>query len=100
MKEHFAEVCQRLDGATSGNMFGKPCYKRGKKAFALFYQDEIVCKLIGEIREKALSIPESKLFNPKGKGKPMSNWVQIPADAQDQWAYFAEQAFLLTPTPQ
>ncbi|AEV32015.1 hypothetical protein Oweho_1005 [Owenweeksia hongkongensis DSM 17368] len=73
-------------------MFGKPCYKVNKKAFACFFQNAMVFKLTDEAHKKALSLDGSQLFDPSGKGRAMKEWVQVPFDYKEQWKGFAEKA--------
>lgn len=62
----------------ASQMFGKPCLKINGKAFACFFQNEIVFKLGGKDHEEALKLKGAHLFDPSGKKRPMKEWVQIP----------------------
>ena len=73
-------------------MFGKPCFKVGKKAFVCFFQNAMVFKLTDEAHKEALSLDGSELFDPSGKGRAMKEWVQVPFDYKDQWQHFAKHA--------
>ena len=81
-----------MSGAQAGQMFGKPCYKIGGKAFVCFFQDEMVFKLTGDSHMHALALPSAQLFDPSGKGRAMKEWVQVPAEFSDQWTELARQA--------
>lgn len=88
-----AEELAKQYNVVSGQMFGKPCLKIGKKAFAAYYQDEIVFKLgrveINLIKEKYLG---SVNWDPSGKNRAMKDWLQIPEEFSDNWMQLAIQA--------
>ena len=78
-----------------GKMFGMPCVKRNGKAVAGYYRGDMVFKLPDEAaRERALALDGAQLFDPMG-GRPMKEWVQVPAAHADRWPELAELA--LTP---
>lgn len=87
----YVEIGKALDADIS-KMFGKPCLKVNGKAFAAFYQGEMVFKLHGLMHEKALSLEGARLWDPSGKNKPMKEWVQLPYAHHDSWKEFAEAA--------
>ena len=66
--------------------------KSTRKPFVVFFQNEMVFKLNGDIHQEAISIDGSKLFDPSGNGRAMKAWVQVPCDYKDQWKVFAEEA--------
>lgn len=41
---------------------------------------------------EALQVEGAHLFDPRGKGHPMKEWVQIPAAQSSTWNRFARQA--------
>jgi len=88
----YNSICGQLEGAEKSQLFGKPCFKVGGKAFVCFFQNEMVFKLTNEAHSDALSLDGAQLFDPSGKKRPMKEWVQVPFDYQDQWAGFAQQA--------
>ncbi|MFK7923839.1 MAG: hypothetical protein AB8H47_17905 [Bacteroidia bacterium] len=88
----YHSIGSSIPDAVSSQMFGKPCFKLGKKAFVCFFKDEMVFKLDGEAHKEAFSLDGSHLFDPSGKGRGMKQWVQVAYDYQDQWAKFAESA--------
>jgi hypothetical protein len=77
---------------TPGQMFGMPCLKAGNKAFAGFYQDAMVFKLGTPAHSEALALQGAHLFDPSGRGRPMKEWVVVPAEHSDQWAALADAA--------
>jgi hypothetical protein len=71
--------------AEAGQLFGKPCYKNNGKAFVCFFQQAMVFKLTGSAHREALALDGAQLFDPSGKGRPMKEWVQVPASYREQW---------------
>jgi len=91
-EQTFHQIGTDLDGTTPGKLFGKPCFKVGKKAFVCFFQEEMVFKLTEESHTEALSLAGAKLFDPSGKGRPMKEWVQVPFAYHEHWGKFAKAA--------
>ncbi len=75
----------------SGRMFGMPVLKVGGKAFAGYHDGGMTFKLAEPSRSAALAIVGAVLFDPMG-GRPMREWVQVPASASDRWHELAEAA--------
>lgn len=76
-----------------GKWFGKPCLAIGKKVFVVLWGRDLAFKLNEEAVSQALQIEGAHLFDPRGKGNPMKQWVQIPADQSSVWGRFAELAY-------
>lgn len=73
-------------------MFGMPSMKRrGGKAFAGLYGEDIVFKLQGDAHATALALEGAHLFEPM-MGRPMKAWVQVPPTHETQWADLARKA--------
>ena len=68
-KEDYLAVGPQIEGGEQGQMFGKPCFKTGGKAFDAYYQDAMVFKLTGDVHSNALALKGAVLFDPSGKGK-------------------------------
>ncbi len=85
-------AASEVKGAVASQMFGKPCYKIGGKAFVCFFQQEVAFKLTGADHAKALALAGAKLFDPSGKGRPMKEWVQVPAAHSGSWSGLAAKA--------
>tara|TARA_R110002050_G_scaffold141251_2_gene266341 strand:+ start:45059 stop:45382 length:324 start_codon:yes stop_codon:yes gene_type:complete len=95
MKEEeqlYYSICESVSDAAKSQLFGKPCFKVGGKAFVCFFQNEMVFKLNGEAHSEALSLDGAQLFDPSGKKRPMKEWVQVPFEYANQWPNFAESA--------
>jgi hypothetical protein len=93
-EKRFSTIGSALEGAESGKLFGKSCFKRHGKAFLCFFQNEMVFKLTGPVHAEALAVPGAQLFDPSGKGRPMKEWVQVPPAGA--WEALAKAAHLLT----
>jgi hypothetical protein len=78
-------------GVTAGKMFGMPTLKIGSKAFAGSVDEDMVFKLSGKAHAQALGIPGAHLFDPMG-GRPMKEWVVVPARQSVHWAKLADAA--------
>jgi len=95
-QEHYELIGLTLSkelGTTMGKMFGAPCLKIGKKAFAFLFHDEMVFKLGKEDAAYLLKeFPGATLFDPSGKNKPMTAWIQVPAQHLNQWEGLARHA--------
>jgi hypothetical protein len=75
-------------------MFGMPCLKRenGKVVAGYWKDGGLNVKLVDEAqREAALAIPGAEPFDP-GMGRPMREWVLVPADRSESWERLVEQA--------
>jgi hypothetical protein len=75
-----------------GKWFGKLCLKVDGKVFAALWIGDMAFKLTGEAHAEALQIEGAQLFDPRGKGHPMKEWVQIPAAHSSTWGSFAKLA--------
>jgi hypothetical protein len=91
-EETYLSIGQSLEGAQQSQMFGKPCFKVGGKAFMSFFDNQLVFKLTGDAHKEALSLDGTQLFDPSGKKRPMKEWVQVPFDYVDKWREFAQEA--------
>ena len=85
------ELKSELD-IVGASMFGMPSIRRrGGKAFAGLYGEDMVFKLEGEAHTAALALEGSQLFEPMA-GRPMKSWVQVPPSHETQWADLARKA--------
>jgi len=78
---------------TIGTMFGMPCLKHNGKAFAGFHQGQMAFKLTTPQHSEALAIPGAHLFDPSERGRPMKEWVAVPAEYASQWMALARAAY-------
>src|SRR5262245_40119890 len=75
-------------------MFGMPCLKRenGKVVAGLWKDGGLNVKLVDESqRDAALALPGAIPFDP-GMGRPMREWVLVPASQSAEWTSLVEQA--------
>ncbi len=75
-------------------MFGMPCLKRenGKVVAGYWKDGGVNVKLVDEVhRNAALELPGAKPFDP-GMGRPMREWVPVPAEQSHEWERLVEQA--------
>ncbi|WP_230209101.1 hypothetical protein [Nostocoides sp. HKS02] len=85
------ELSAELD-VQRASMFGMPSIKRrGGKAFAGLYGDDMVFKLDGPAHAEALSLEGAHLFEPMA-GRPMKAWVQVPPAHEQRWLELAKAA--------
>lgn len=77
----------------AGQMFGKPCLKVSGKAFVAQHKDVVVFKLSGAQHQKAMAVSGAVLWDPSGKGRPMKEWVALPAAASRSFKAFAAAAY-------
>jgi len=92
-EELVAEVTARHPLRES-KMFGMPCLKRenGKVVAGLWKDGGLNVKLTDEAqRVAALALPGAEPFDP-GMGRPMKEWVLVPATESGEWMRLVEQA--------
>jgi hypothetical protein len=79
---------------TQSRMFSMPCLKTSqRKAFAGFTRDSMVFKLNQPEHARALALAGAHLFDPGGMGRPMKEWVVVPASNAEEWEDLAQAAF-------
>jgi hypothetical protein len=91
------ELAARNAEVELGQMMGMPAIKAGGKMIGGFSRTAgaMVFKLPDpEIRARALGLAGAALFDPAG-GRPMNEWVQVPAAHAGEWESLAEQALAL-----
>jgi hypothetical protein len=89
--ELLEQVREEHPEVVAGSMFGMPCAKVAGKAFMGAYGGGVVFKLDPEPRDRALALAGSQLFDPMG-GRPMREWVVVPAEHHQDWPELAEAA--------
>jgi hypothetical protein len=92
--DEIADDCLARDGDVElTQMMGMPALKRRGKLWVGFWKDEMVFKLTDAAeREAALELDGAHLFDPGERGRPMKEWVVVPAAHERNWANLAEQA--------
>ena len=76
----------------AGRMFGMPTLMRGRRAFGGLTHGDMVFKLTGPRHAEALALEGAHLFDPGDQGRPMKQWVVVPAAHRKTWAAFAQAA--------
>jgi hypothetical protein len=78
----------------SSKMFSVPVLKKHGKAFAGYFtaHEAMTFKLRGETHAEALAMPGAHLFDPSGEGRPMREWVEVPAEHASSWPRLAREA--------
>jgi hypothetical protein len=76
----------------AGKMFGMPIFMRGRKAFGGPRQGSMVFKLTGPEHAEALQLKGAHLFDPGERGRPLKQWVVVPAAHAKQWERLARAA--------
>ena len=88
-EELFHKIAAAIPDTTEGKMFGALCIKAlNGKAGVMFWREDMIFKLDGDMLDKALAIPGAKLFDPMG-GRPMNGWVQVPNVHSAKWKKYA-----------
>jgi hypothetical protein len=85
-------------GVVRTKMFGMPSVKINGNAFISFVNGEMVFKLRGDSHQKALMAAGAHRFDPSGRGRPMKEWVSLPASACDLWTDLADAALAYVST--
>jgi len=86
------ELMSNFAEAAKGKMFGMPVWKLKGKAIGGEWHGDMVFKLINEDdRSEALKLDGAELFDP-GMGRPMKEWVVVPAKHSREWLSLAEKA--------
>jgi len=89
------DLAARNDDVELGKMFGMPTIKRGGKATSGLWKNSMVFKLTDEgRREQALALEGAERFDPMG-GRPMREWVVVPASHSGEWPRLAQNALSL-----
>lgn len=87
-----AELAPR--GASTGAMFGARSLTYGGKVFATTKNGRFTAKLGAGTPEHTQALEVGEPFDPSGKGRPMKDWVHLPAALDSEVvASFVEAAF-------
>ena len=93
--QKIAQDMEQEHGVVSSQMFGKPCLKIDKKAFAAFQAQSMVFK-VGREAIKVLQgeLPGSELWDPSRAGRPMKDWLRVPFEHASLWSKLAQRAMV------
>lgn len=90
--DQIAETLSRQPGVRRAKMFGMPSLKINGNAFMGYLDGEVTFKLNGEAHARALSLPGAHRFDPGKMGRPMKEWISVPAEASADWVDLADAA--------
>lgn len=89
----FTDIAGQNPDARLSKMFGCVCIKTPNgKAASLIWHDNLIVKPPKDRIEELLK-SGYKMFAPMEGGRPMNGWIVVPAEEQDKWPAFAEEAF-------
>jgi hypothetical protein len=94
-EERYSAIADRLTSESNiarSQMFGMPCLKVNGNVFLGFHGGALAFKLSGQAHAEALAVEGAVLFDPSNRGRPMKEWVQIPAAQSSRWNDFADRA--------
>src|SRR5262245_11941717 len=100
-RARYDEICDDLAARNAevalAQMMGMPAIKAGGKMIGGFSpaEEAMIFKLPDEaVRAQALGLDGAHLFDPAG-GRPMKEWVAVPAAHASEWPRLAHQALEL-----
>lgn len=76
---------------SEGQMMGMPALKLGSRMFGGLFEGDLVVKIGRERVGQLVGAGRARPFDPSGRGRPMKDWAQVPAPAED-WAALAAEA--------
>lgn len=83
MVDRFHAALPDHPAATRRKMFGYPaCFVNGNY-FTGLYENRVVVRLPGVIRDRFPELAEALPFDPMGTGKGMKDWYQVPSSIVD-----------------
>jgi hypothetical protein len=86
------QLGERDPDVHAGTMFGMPTFLRDRKAFGGLTHGDMVFKLSGARHAEALALAGAHLFDPGDMGRPMKQWVVVPAAHRTVWPALAQAA--------
>jgi hypothetical protein len=95
-KDAFEELTEEMtpQGFTASKMFGLPCLKYSGKSIVALFGEGVAFKLgagTAEL-EMAMASKGASEFDPAKNGRPMKDWVWLPASAAKSWPEHAKIA--------
>lgn len=94
--EQFDAIVDELAprGVLPGALFGSRSLTYEGKAFATFRRERMAVKLTAgsDAHVEALALEGATPFDPSGKGRPLKDWVSVPAAQHGTWPRLAVAA--------
>jgi TfoX/Sxy family transcriptional regulator of competence genes len=84
-------------GVETSRMFGSEGLKTGGKVLAMQVKGALVLRLSKALAEQLVGSGKASVFDP-GHGRPMKQWIAVPATSDLNWRAPAEEAFDLVST--
>jgi hypothetical protein len=99
-RERYDEIAADLEARDPdvqlGQMMGMPSIKSGGKIIAGYWKGVMAFKLPNDgERDEALALDGAELFDPGERGRPMREWVAVPAAHEAKWPGLADTALKL-----
>lgn len=97
MTNTFAAVKAALlprHGVETSRMFGSEGLKVSGKVFAMQVKGQLVVKLTADRAAQLVAAERATTFDP-GHGRPMKQWIAVPATTELDWRVLAEEAMAL-----
>jgi TfoX/Sxy family transcriptional regulator of competence genes len=94
MNNDYAEICREhlVDPEVeTSRMFGTDCLKVGGKVFAMEFRGQLVVKLNKDRAAALVAGGQAAVFDP-GHGRPMQQWIAVPASSPLSWQALAAEA--------
>lgn len=94
MVRNFTEIVEAMSdetGVERGRMFGAEGLNTAGKVFAMEVKGELVVKLSLPRADELVGSGKARRFDP-GHGRPMKQWVSVPAASGLDWFALAREA--------
>lgn len=88
----YETLCDEIDGVAFGKMMSREAIMYEGQVFAFLREGEMIFKLGREFQPEQHGIMQYSVLAPFKHKAPMYDWLQIPAEAQDQWENLARLA--------
>ena len=81
-----------LPGVTLGKALHQPGLMADGKLFTFPYHGDLVLKLPADRIDALIESHEARRFE-RGQGRPMREWIVLPAASRAEWSDFAREAY-------
>ncbi len=88
-EELYHKIASELSDMQESKMFGVLCIKSPNgKSGVMFWKDDMVFKLTGDMEKEAITLKGAKIFEPAA-GRPMNGWILVPNAHSAKWKKYA-----------